>query len=337
MTSSFNIRVELIGHSTLAVLAVLGLALYSTTYSLVYASNSSRNAPVVAVLEMWMVSTHLASPIICGVVQALLAAELELPLSHIAEAQSSLFFGMACIVTILGSNCINENGTTTYYYCSAYYGAAAIPKFAAAGSIAWVWVMYISSLGCQTVGISLGVSGRSALTVSSIILLVPYMVSSKLGSTCGGKKWTMPLCDNACSIAGPITVIALTFIFSHGGAWLMAINQKFMGVILLIIGPLIMAIGSFSLWAAQNGNAQSGTQHTVAAMLSILSLASAIRQIPSKIGKKKKSKSSGFFSLFSIKSPVISKHKKGGSHVAMKDVSSSATRSMFPTNSYHKQ
>jgi hypothetical protein len=331
-SSSINIRVELIGHSTLAVLAVLGLALYSTTYSLVYATNSSRTSPIVAVLEMWMVSTHLASPMICGIVQALFAAELRFPLIHIAEAQSSLFLGMACIVTILGFNCINENGGPPQYYCSAYYGAAAIPRFAAAGSIAWAWVMYVSSLGCQTMGISLGISGKSALTVSSTILLLPYMVASKLGSTCGGQTWTMPLCNNACGIAGPVTVVSLSLMFSHGGAWLMAINQKSIGVILMIIGPLIMSIGSFSLWASQNGNSQSGSQHIIPALLSTLSFMSALRQIPpsTKNGKKKKPKTSALFSLFSVKSPLLSKQKKTAS-------SQAATRAMFPTNSYHKQ
>ena len=221
--SEGNLKEELIGHATLAVLGLIGLALYSTTYSLVYAGSSS-TTPVVAVFEMWMVSVHLASPVLCGLVQALSATNA--PLHHIAVAQTSLFLGIACIVTVQGINCVQQTNNAETYFCSAYYGAAAVPRFAAAGSIAWVWVMYVSSLGCQSSNLSLGLTGKNSLTVASILLLVPYCIASKLGSTCGGPKWTKPLCNNACGTAGPILVICLTLIFSHGGGMFIAMNKR---------------------------------------------------------------------------------------------------------------
>ena len=39
--ASSEMRNELVGHATLAVLALLGMALYSSTYALVYAAASS--------------------------------------------------------------------------------------------------------------------------------------------------------------------------------------------------------------------------------------------------------------------------------------------------------
>jgi hypothetical protein len=41
-----DVRNELVGHATLAVLALLGMALYSSTYAIVYAG-SSLTTPIV--------------------------------------------------------------------------------------------------------------------------------------------------------------------------------------------------------------------------------------------------------------------------------------------------
>ena len=49
---SSRLKDELLGHGTLAVMAVVGMALYSATYALVYATGSTAG---VAVLEMWCV------------------------------------------------------------------------------------------------------------------------------------------------------------------------------------------------------------------------------------------------------------------------------------------
>ena len=144
-----SIKEELVGYCTLAVMGLLGMALYSGSYSLIYASLGV-NTATVAILEMWMTSLHLFSAVGCCVLQGLYAGVF-LPksgkksssLPHLAEAQTALFLGIACAVTILGNSCVQSGD------CLSYYGAASFPRMAAVGSIAWVWVMYVSSLGCQ--------------------------------------------------------------------------------------------------------------------------------------------------------------------------------------------
>ena len=345
-----NLKEELIGHATLAVLAVIGLALYSTTYSLVYAGSSS-TTPVVAVFEMWMVSIHLASPVLCGTLQALSATEVKNPVYHIAVAQTAVFLGVACIVTIQGINCVQQTNSGETYFCGAYYGAAAVPRFAAAGSVAWVWVMYVSSLGCQSsvFRLSLGLTGKNALTVASIVLLVPYCIASKLGSTCGGSKWTKPLCNNACGIAGPILVISLSLIFSHGGGVFTALNQQTIGIVVSIIGPLIMIIGTFSLWVEQTSS--SSARHIVTSLIfSTISLISSIyaaSRLKHKNGmgknQKKKfshvslSKPSSIISMFSDKTSSKQTHKGGKGAASATTNTTATTRSMFPSSTPYQR
>jgi hypothetical protein len=281
-TGGGGLKEELTGHATLAILALLGLALYTTTYSIVYFGSSS--TPVVAVLEMWMVTVHLASPLACGLLQSLCFSSS--PTKHIAQAQTSLFLGMACTITVAAVDCIQQKTNLGSIHCSAYYGAAAFPKFAAAGSIAWVWVMYASSLGCQFSSIiTLGLSKKNSLTVASIILVVPYAMASKLGDTCGGTMWTTPLCNNACGVAGPIVVICMSFALSHAGGLLFALRQSTLGFILSLVGDLIMILGCFFLWLAQNG--LNGTQHMICIVLGFFSFISSIRRLSSSSHSKK--------------------------------------------------
>jgi len=210
-------RDEIVGHCTLCVLALLGMALYSITYSLIYMGGDS--TPVTAVLEMWMTTTHLCSAAACCIIQTLLLSVLDLfdkPIHHIAEAQTTLFLGIALAVTILGNSCIQS---TTGAECGIYFGAAAIPRISAAGTAAWSWVMYISSLGCQQWSsasslvdsggdnnnnnnnngklLSLGLSGMSPLTATAIMLLLPLHITSKLSSTCDSLGWAAKVCSSA--------------------------------------------------------------------------------------------------------------------------------------------
>ena len=202
-----NSRDEIVGHCTLCVLALLGMALYSLTYSLVYMGSDS--TPVTAVLEMWMITTHLISAATCCIVQILfvsvLADFLDGPIHQIAEAQTALFLGIAMAVTILGNSCIQANNTGAE--CGIYFGAAALPRISAAGTAAWSWVMYISSLGCQQWSakkgklLSLGIGGLAPLTVTATMLLLPLLITSKLSSTCGGDifplgGWSALVCSN---------------------------------------------------------------------------------------------------------------------------------------------
>ena len=127
-----GLREELVGHCTLVLLALVGLALYAVTYSFTYAGGST----AVAVLEMWMVSTHIASALFCAGIQLVTCTVMgtQEPISRLAECQCALFLGVACAVSVLGSGCLSDRAI-----CNGFYGAAALPSLAASGSIAWAW------------------------------------------------------------------------------------------------------------------------------------------------------------------------------------------------------
>jgi hypothetical protein len=123
---------ELLGHCTLGVMALMGMALYSTTYALVYATTGTST---VAVLEMWMTSTHLVCSLSSFAVQVLTVSLFgqDRPLPYVGDAQAALFFGVACAVSVLGGACV-QGGE-----CGLFFGAAAVPQLAATGAIAWAW------------------------------------------------------------------------------------------------------------------------------------------------------------------------------------------------------
>jgi hypothetical protein len=174
------LREELVGHGALIALALVGVALYSTTYSLLQASTQTR---VAASLELWLVTTHLASGVACYAVQALLG-----PIACVAPTQSALFLGMACTMTVLAAECTGASA----YYCAMYFGGAALPQLAAVGAAAWAWIMYASSLACQTMAaIDLG----GGLVASAAMALVPWVCAQSLANACGD-GWRVLLCGN---------------------------------------------------------------------------------------------------------------------------------------------
>ena len=171
-------RDEIVGHATLVVLALLGMLLYSTTYALLYASMGSAATPTTATLEMFMTTTHLVSACGCCLAQTLMVSLLKLraPVAHVAQAQTSLFLGVAGAVGTLSESCISS---ATGAECAVYFGAAAVPRLAAAGALTWSLVMYASSLGAQTWSrgaVSLGLDGKSGLMAAGIMSLVPWWV-----------------------------------------------------------------------------------------------------------------------------------------------------------------
>ena len=235
-----GLKEELVGHCTLAVMALIGMALYSGTYSIIYASIGV-SEPTVAILEMWMTSVHLFSALGCCILQGVFAAVFkrrETALPHLGEAQTSLFLGVACAVTILGNNCMQ------YGECSAYYGAARFPRLAAAGSVAWVWIMYASSLGCQTWmqgGVSLGFNEKQGLTAASTMLMLPFAVNEKLTTTCGWTK--MMLCTQICDSITPMLMIFAGILMCHGGGILLQHHYYDMvGRILSVLGPTVVVL-----------------------------------------------------------------------------------------------
>ena len=188
-----GIREELGGHATLAVMSLLGLCLYSVTYALLYAATTSGSAPVVAVVEMWMVHTHLLSACGCCVAQALLVSMFGVPQPYIAQAQTAVFLGIACSVSVLAMDCLSTSSAGIQ--CTPYFGAAIAPRLAGTGAMVWSLVMYASSLGAQAWGpsLSLGISGDEGLTASTAMALVPWTILSTLTRVCGD-AWRVQFC-----------------------------------------------------------------------------------------------------------------------------------------------
>ena len=205
MADTTSARDELVGHATLAVLSLLGMGLYSGTYALVYASSSSgaeKTGVAVATLEFWMASVHLLSAVGCCACQALAMSMLQLTTAvpHVAEAQTTLFLGVAAAVTTLSLGCVGgESGVE----CAVYYGAAAVPRLASVGAVVWSLLLYASSLGCQAWwgggggegggGLSLGLRGGAGITATAVMGTVPWVIQGALVRTCGD-AWRVHLC-----------------------------------------------------------------------------------------------------------------------------------------------
>ena len=285
-----SLKDELVGYCTLAVMALLGMALYSGTYSLIYASIGI-NEPAVAILEMWMTSVHLFSAVGCCIVQGVYAGVWKqhdnMGLPHLAEAQTSLFLGMACAVTILGNNCLQHGD------CAAYYGAAGFPRMAAAGSVAWVWIMYISSLGCQpwTKGVSLGFNEKQGLTAASVMIMLPPTVSEKLSSTCG---WAH-MCDGSgCDSVLPILLLLFGVLLCHGGSCIARIAHTNGGLLMRILGCIVFLFSIFFMPSALWG----GGYNITALVLAGNSLVSELWRAP------KSPRAGGGFNLSGIRRKI---------------------------------
>ena len=129
-------RDEMAGHATLAIMALLGTLLYSTTYALIYSSSNNSNTSIVAVLEMWMTGVHLLSACACCALQGLLVAlvGLDRPVPYLARAQTAAFLGIAAAVTELSWDCLGN---------TAAYAAMGVPTtlLKAATSSASLYVM----------------------------------------------------------------------------------------------------------------------------------------------------------------------------------------------------
>ena len=229
----------LTGHTSLCLMSLLGFVLYTSTYSVVYLAKTGGKP--VAVIEMWMVLTHLFASVSTCVLNIMTMTFLNT--SVIAKAQSALFFGVALTVTGIGTACFQDTA-----FCSVYYPAAGIPVLAAAGSIAWAWVMYIASLGCQSsrVMLSLGLGSREAITAAGLMGLIPPHVLSKVGVTCG-IKWQKLFCTSAvggaCNTALCSTTVVVASLLSYTGHFLFTIYK------MQVIGGVLQLASVLFLWA----------------------------------------------------------------------------------------
>jgi len=277
MSSSLGInhlREELVGHCTLIVLSLIGFAIYSLTYSLVYASNASTSSSIgggkngvviVASLEMWMVSTHIVASLLSTCIQGVGVALLRIrePLPHVASAQTSLFLGIALVTTIVGILCLNEPKK----YSVSFFGAAAFPQLSCVGTFAWAWVMYVSSLGSQTWsagGFTVGLTDFGCLGIAMTVLMTPLSIISKLRFTCDhlrGDATLKSICKNDKNIL--CGGIWLPLIFCVGGfvlygcGFFMQSNIRnstfvFLGMVLRILGIFLFLICSFIYLGSTN-------------------------------------------------------------------------------------
>lgn len=224
----------LLGHSALCVMGLLGMAIYSATYALL---NAAVPTPVVASLEMWMVTTHLVTAAVTFAAQWL-ALQAKRPLPHVAEAQSSLYFGMACALTCL-------NGES-----ALYFGGAAVPRLAGVGAVAWAWIMYGAALGCNASGLS----GDGPLVAAGAMALLPLAFERRVLSGCRG--WDLLLCDTERLQGGVVVprcgdsagarlgVGSALLIAGLALAWTPATLPR-------LIGPALVALQPFILWAMQ--------------------------------------------------------------------------------------
>ena len=181
-----------------AVMALIGMALYATTYALMYAATSNATVPV---LEMWMTTTHVAC--------TALSLFIGIAFSNVQQKNivPSIFLGVACSVTVLGNDCIQYGG------CALYFGAATLPRLAAAGAIAWAWIMFV---------VSFDSSMPNTFVAAMVMAMVPLAIETKTLSMCGD-KWEPQLLDEGGKSymiwirAGvAITILLLDLFFRRG-------------------------------------------------------------------------------------------------------------------------
>jgi hypothetical protein len=164
-----------------------------------------------------------------------------------AEAQSAIFLGMALCVTGAGTACLQDSE----FFCSVYYPAAALPPLAASGSIAWAWVMYVASLGCQTptsdqMGISLGLGKRGVITTVSLMALVLPQVITTLADTCD--KWK-PFIVSTGSVTLNVALVIFALLLSHAGHFFSLLEMSMGSIVLQLISLLFIWIDILSVVA----------------------------------------------------------------------------------------
>ena len=188
-------RAELTGHTALGLVTLVGFFVYTSSYSLVYnVVRSGATTKPVAVLEMWMVFTHLISAAVTCATYAVFSFRT-------GDVQTAIFLGIALSVTACGVECINDSNQ-----CRVFFPAAAWAPLAASGAIAWSWIVYVASLGCQASFVSLGASTSHIVSPLVIALFAPS-VTATLKETCG-------IGNPPLSLALHLTLLVLAF-----GVW----------------------------------------------------------------------------------------------------------------------
>jgi hypothetical protein len=173
---------------------------------------------------------------------------------------------VALIVTLLASAC--GGGDTKD--CAAFFGAAALPRFAAMGAAAWAWIMYAGALGCQTL-----LNGGHPLTAACVLAMVPWLARSMLVDTCGD-PWRMCLCEGvsvtlinngtASAIEADCSRLSLNLWVLGLGTAVGALTACVPVTFVRLMGAAATGVAVVSIWAVNTSSASSAYFGTLMAL-----------------------------------------------------------------------
>lgn len=190
-------RAELTGHTALCLVTLVGFFIYTSSYSVVYhVVRSGSTVKPVAILEMWMVWVHLLSAIITCALYAVCTIRT-------SDLQTAVFLGVAISASTCGAGCIQDAEQ-----CAVFFPAAAWAPLAAAGAIAWAWIVYLASLGCQSESVSLGTTTSHILAPLVVALFAPSVVAIRQQTCAVGNA---PL-----SLGLHLTLLSFAFVLWNG-------------------------------------------------------------------------------------------------------------------------
>ena len=269
-----RMKLELVGHTSLALLCLLGLCLYTFTYSLLYYGGKTH---AVAVLEMWMLFSQLYVACVCGGIQLVATVFLgqgDCGVPRVGEVQSAAFLGIALAVTCIGTACVGGG-----VECAVYFPAAISGPLASAGAIAWSWVAFAASLSCEN---SLGIGGGSALIAASGMACALLMPPAALQTICGsgeGLSWASAVANNPASASntnnwllfcGPV----LTCLGNVAATLFDAPMQGIIGVASGLLGAALIAADVGFVYSDCNANFR-----LCVGLLAVISLAGYAREV----------------------------------------------------------
>ena len=210
-TGGASLRTELVGHVSVLLMSLLGIAIYSATYSVFMSVGLS--AKVVPLLEFWVIFTQLGCTLVCILTQFIVAGvfKINTGVAGISVVQVALFLGLACACTVLSSQCLAGDRAS----CRLFFPAAAYAQAAAVGIIVWSWTMYMASLGCLRVNvgsISLGIDGAGGITAACVMLLFPARTESAVISICGRTALPERMCIGLGNNCGSVSISIMVWL-----------------------------------------------------------------------------------------------------------------------------
>lgn len=297
-TASSGLRTELIGHVSVLLLGLLGIAMYSATYSVSMAVRlSSKSVPL---LEFWAVFSQMGCTVVCIGLQFVVGGLLrvESGLHSVAEAQVAVFLGIACSCTILSADCMaGETDRCSLFFPSAVYAPAA-----GMGLIVWSWTLYLASLGCLRSNIgtfSLGIQGIGGVVIAGTMMFLPSRAAAGVVSICGRQSLPAGLCsglgdDCGSSLLSALTWLSVGIVVVAGSlrTWprvaIVGICAQLVGSVLMVFTCVLLldaGVASLAYRLTAMGFAMCTSLESIVALMS---LALATRPSSTNIHSKKK-------------------------------------------------